>query len=442
MKPTGQQTMVGPYLWKSRIIRSKKGSASQKEVTYRSTSNGVPTTRDGYVADLRNQAQATMSRENPICYLGRKDHPEEIGGNFETHKIEVFLPSWNQTTFSNSSLPSKTSETGIPSPSVDLNQVHRLIRGLVNGVNPEDSGQLQNYILGATPTIYPENTMDVWGTQVIASVIPTNPVADLSTTLAEFASERKFFGIPSEKSTYAGEYLNFQFGVAPTVGFSQDLRKAIDNREKIIEQYERDAGKRVRRKFALPPVITTTKEMRYLPMCWYGQQAVPTSIATFGDLTIRTKTTQWKSFSGAFTYCLPKRGTIGGEIARLDKLYGVNPLNNLFGTGWELTPYSWLVDYFTSAGAYHKNLDAFKQDALVMPYGYVMFSQERELEYTWRGSVNRGSSTRVPYTCSGKMVYTTHQRRRATPYGFGKSSSDLTTKQWSILAALGISRVF
>lgn len=440
MKLKPKQTVVGPYTWQSRVQRNKKTGADSKEFVNRSIALGVVQVgRDGFVSDLRNEVQAILSRENPIHYLGRKNHPEEIGGNFESYKLEVLLDSWAPETFSNTTTTQPSSETVIPSPANELSIVHQLVNG-AGGVAWEDSTALRAWVQGKTPTRYPDNTLDVWGTQVIASVKPTNPVADLSTTLAELASEGKFFELPSEKSTLSGSYLNYQFGMAPTVGFAKDLRKAVRNRDAIIEQYERDAGRRVRRKFATPPVITTTKTLRSSASLYgLGLGAVSSRVASNGTCTVTTTTeTSW-SFSGCFTYYLPPRGTVGGDIARLDKLYGVNPLNNLFGTGWELTPYSWLVDYKTSAGAYQQNIDSFRDDALVMPWAYVTVYQVVTKEYSWTGLVRKGGS-QVSKTYGGVVKTTTIQRRQATPYGFGISTSSLTAKQLSIIAALGISR--
>jgi hypothetical protein len=435
-----KQLVTGPYLWRARLNRNKRG-ASSKEFVNRSVALGVPTAgRDGFVTDLRNEAQTIMSRENPVKLLGRKNHPEDIGGDFESYKIEIFLDSWAPVTFSNTTTTQPSYETIIPSPANELSKIHQLARG--SNPNPEDQTALTAHIKGFVPNAFTSNEMDVWGTQVINSVIPSNPVADLSTTLAELASEGKFFENPlKDSATPSDRYLNYQFGISPTVGFAQDFRKAVKNRDAIIDQYERDAGKRVRRKFDVPPVITTSKSTRSSASL-YGLGLGPASsrISSNGICTVTTKTTVWKSFSGAFTYYIPKREGGLGELDRLDKLYGVNPLNNLTGTGWELTPYSWLVDYFASSGAYNRNIDAFRGDSLVMPYAYVMFTTVKDVEYSWTGNVRFGSS-QVSRTYGGRVVSTTLQRRHATPYGFGLSDSDLTDKQWSILAALGIGRV-
>jgi hypothetical protein len=432
------RTTTGSLGWKSRV-RVHGNHAGKYE--NHETISGIPVAgRDGFVSDLRNEAQTIMSQSNPVQYLGKKGHPEEIGGPFESYKVRAVLDSWNpETAWSTSS---GRSASFIPMAAPELGTVLNVVTP-VSGYNPGETSQVMAKIKTLVPPRISDNTLDVWGTQVIASITPTNPVADLSTTLAELASEGKFFELPSEKSTLSGGYLNYQFGVAPTVGFAKDLRKAVENRDAIISQYERDAGKRIRRQFNPPPIVdTTVKQVRTsAPLYAYGLGTVAADVGSIGTCTVTTKTQTWYWFSGAFTYYIPKRDSVEGDLARLDKLYGVNPLNNLAGTAYELTPYSWLVDYFASAGAYQKNIDAFRQDGLVMPYAYVMADQTITQEFQWVGLVRKGATT-VTRTFGGRLVKQTSQRRRATPYGFGKSSSSLTTKQLSILAALGISRVF
>jgi len=131
------------------------------------------------------------------------------------------------------------------------------------------------------------------------------------------------------------------------------------------------------------------------------------------------------------------------RISELDHLYGILPGA---GTAWELLPFSWLVDYFSSVGDAMQNIDNFARDGLVMPYAYVQRSVKIETEYTWRGALNRGLSfselsTAAPEVISGRIISHSLQRRPATPFGFGVSASSLTLRQASIIAALGLTKV-
>jgi hypothetical protein len=55
----------------------------------------------------------------------------------------------------------------------------------------------------------------------------------------------------------------------------------------------------------------------------------------------------------------------------------------------------------------------------------------------WDGQIVQGSVRN--YTASSNRVYTIKQRRAANPFGFGLTDDDLSLRQKSILAALGIS---
>jgi hypothetical protein len=422
--PTYSNASSG-YFWRSRLR-----SVGIDEDTFMSSTTP---SRNGTVP-VRNDGQTLMSESHPYKLLGKGGN-KEIGGDFKSQRIEVHLEPWGTKQFVRTGPPLGMEETTwLPSADFDvLSQYKRANPGSFDEVH------FRTWLEATHPLPYKSDSyMDNWGASVIASVKPTNPVADLATTLAEFASEGRVFTLPGKAIRPDKEYLNYSFGVSPTVGFAKDLRKAVSNRENIISQYERDSGKRVRRQFNPPPEITTTKQIQSPVSLWsFGFSGPSPYVAGNGTLikTTTNKTYMW--FSGAFTYHLPKRGW-RSDLARLDKLYGVVPQPN--STFWELTPYSWLIDYFTEQGAYQENLDAFRKDGLVMPYGYVMCKQQRTVEYSWTGFVWKGASTES-YTRKGSIQYTTMQRRSATPYGFGITSSQLTTKQLSIIAALGLSKL-
>jgi hypothetical protein len=107
-------------------------------------------------------------------------------------------------------------------------------------------------------------------------------------------------------------------------------------------------------------------------------------------------------------------------------------------TLWNLTPWSWAVDWFSNAGDVISNVDSFQIDGQVMAWGYIMEHTVHRVTYTYKGGTNVDGSPLVvsPVT----LVTETKVRRRANPYGFGVSWNDLSPFQISILTALGISR--
>lgn len=294
---------------------------------------------------------------------------------------------------------------------------------------------IDSFLDGRVPTglSYPE--LVALGVKAIAAVKPTNPTVDLATTLAELWSERKFFSVPGTNSSVSGEYLNYQFGIAPTMGDFQDLRDAIENRDAIIRQYQRDAKKIIRRKFDWEPSTSVEKTTEQTPAFPMGESGLNTYQNPGGLLMTTTTTTQRSWFSGAFKYSIPQ-GSFPSTLAELDRLYGVKPG---LSTAYELVPFSWLVDYFTPIGSLLDNIDSFLMDGLVLPYGYLMTTTEVEKEYSWVGPICDASGTLTPTALFGRIKNVRKQRIPATPFGFGLLPGDLSPKQLSILAALGMS---
>lgn len=271
------------------------------------------------------------------------------------------------------------------------------------------------------------------GTKAISFLSPTNPSADLVTSLAELWAEQKFFAVPGQAGSVSGEYLNYQFGIAPTVSLAKDLRAAAEKADAIIEQYRKDAGRWIRRRYNFTPeVSSTTSRSQTYP------SAVGETLGFYqceiGDLTVTTTTTKKIWFSGAFMYTIP-RGMLPSRVSELDRVYGVMPG---IATGWELLPFSWLADYFTPIGAILKNADDFNQNGLVLPYAYIMATTEVVEHYVWSGSVKDKDGQPQRMALTGTIKRTHQKRIPASPFGFGVVG-DLNPKQLSILAALGLS---
>jgi hypothetical protein len=123
-------------------------------------------------------------------------------------------------------------------------------------------------------------------------------------------------------------------------------------------------------------------------------------------------------------------------VARLDRLYGLRPGVD---TLYQLTPWSWLVDYFSNLGDVIENLNSLTSDGLVIPYAYMM-AEKRIVEHTTLQIEVKRGSVWSPLTVGDRIEYVYQRRIPASPFGFGISDGDLTPKQISILAALGISR--
>jgi hypothetical protein len=306
-----------------------------------------------------------------------------------------------------------------------------------------------------------ENALYAQGSTAIARVLPTNPIADLPTAVGELFNEGLPRGIGSSilgrrrvsPDEISGEFLNYQFGIKPFLADMRAFGKSFARAEALINDYASRAGKKIRRRYNFSPESDTVVYNHPVnPFAYYlagltGQTGMlyAQTIAGGGfpgtrtDVTTRSKRT-W--FSGAFTYYLPYEGRdfasrLAAEEREMRHLYGGISVD----TAWNLLPFSWAADWISNAGDVIHNVAAFARDGLVMPHGYVMekseFLQRRKVEGTVIG--NQADDVFIfdtPVTNSFGIVH--QRRRRATPFGFGLDYSGFTTRQWSILASLGI----
>lgn len=279
-------------------------------------------------------------------------------------------------------------------------------------------------------------TLDAKGTTAIARTEPTRAVADVATFIGELRSD----GIPrlrpdvmraqTKRARAAGsDYLNVEFGWMPLVADLKKFAYAVTQSHEILENYHKHgSGQKLRRRYAFPTQSETWSAERtdFLP--------IPNSNSLgFGRGTIAIRRQQDMWFSGAFRYHIP----IGdGALERFrsyrsdaQKLLGVDLTPEVV---WNVSPWSWLVDWQSNTGDVLHNISAMGRDGLVLEYGYMMchtlFEGSRSARFGPAGYA------------SAIITSDTKLRRPATPYGFGVDIAGLTAKQSAILVALGLSR--
>lgn len=112
---------------------------------------------------------------------------------------------------------------------------------------------------------------------------------------------------------------------------------------------------------------------------------------------------------------------------------------------WDLTPWSWFVDWFTTMGDSVSNAATYspKKGKYAIDYAYVTSKHtvEERLSLGRRGSSWLwGYASLAPRTAVSTAISVTKWRDRATPYGFGTRMGSLTAGQFGILTALGLAR--
>lgn len=290
-----------------------------------------------------------------------------------------------------------------------------------------------------------EVTLDGLGATAISRCAPSSPHAQVYSAIGELRND----GLPAVPGLtalngggLASEYLNFVFGVQPTISDIRKIYSSLKDTEKILKQYIRDSGRLVRRSYSFPveeKVISTTTSKGVLPNGPGSAWSNSYLWQRLGDLTITTLETREVWFSGAFMYYAAdpsgNLGKIARQIQKANHLLGIAPTPSAI---WELQPWSWAVDWVTNIGDVLNNVSMFLTDGMIMPYGYVMEHKLRTIQYTYAGGIAKtyGGGT-TPVTLQQSFYRETKRRRPATPFGFGLELGDFSPRQWAILAALG-----
>ena len=291
------------------------------------------------------------------------------------------------------------------------------------------------------------------GASLIAAVKPTNNVANLAVDLAEAKSEGlpALIGVPTWKDRTnlargaGSEYLNKEFGWNPLASDIRDASYAAANAHKIIEAYERNSGKLVRRRLELP--IETTEVWTsagsaapYFERTDTDNTCIVDSSQPQGLVLQCDRTYRRTWFSGAFTYHLPTGW--GSRFGLVDAAAKAGPLLGIELTPevvWNATPWTWALNWFSNIGQCVSNTSDMIVDGLVIKYGYVMEHYVASRTYYYGGTGKYkpvGTIVVSPVT----LFYETKRRKRASPFGFGLEWSMFTPRQLAITAALGLTR--
>lgn len=302
---------------------------------------------------------------------------------------------------------------------------------------------------------YPDSDAVLDGSRLIRRSIPTAPEAGIAAFLGELREQLPTLvgtllwreGV--SLSSVAGEHLNVEFGIKP---FLSDLTKiclSVKRMHTLIRQFARDSEKITRRRRSLDHSTSSVElpasyQVPGIGLYPWGDGSSSSNYPAgyfLSDLgVVRTIDTVSRDvwFSGAFQYYLNQDDSFLGKMERYEQL-----ANRLLGTRldanviWELTPWSWLIDWFSDSGSFVANLMSLTSDSLVMRYGYLMATTTATRERTQIVTDNYGS--RLMLRDYNEIVEKT--RTQASPYGFGIDVSweNLSPRRWSILAAIGIS---
>jgi len=321
--------------------------------------------------------------------------------------------------------------------------------------------------------------LNVKGATAVAACSPVNQIANAASSIGELLQKHGVPNIPGLRllrsrlvalqtvAKFGEEFLNVEFGILPTISDGRSLLKGMAEIDIRVDQFIRDSGRDVRRKFVFPKEITVsdtilgdrysplgvavanTAPLKAVPGFPSDVTGVPGSFPAFE--TRRRRTVERETwFSGAFTYHIPDSYDTNSKSDRrrlMAKLLGAQPdLNTL----WQLAPWSWAIDWFSDAGTFVKNLQSYLSYGSILRYGYVMetttvtdtFYAGNKITTNFTGNLRLdGSHPPWPVVTPITLRTTVKKRVKANPFGFGISWDGLSPVQLAIAAALGITRV-
>lgn len=267
------------------------------------------------------------------------------------------------------------------------------------------------------------------------------------TRTRDFARSKLVEDMSDVPKAVADNFLNHHFGWAP---FIKDLTKTIELlfvQLDVVKQISRDNGNWIRRGRSMSKTeVTTTISSGYaggLP--WRNEFDLmcnninPSQYSPYSWLQKQTiRSSLWAK--GEFSYYRPEF-----DLTRFDYLSSFNRVRRMLtihglrvnpSTLWQVTPWSWLIDWFTGFGAWLARVQNIQDDGIVAKFLYLMRKVEKttthEVTVNWKDG---------PQTFSWSDSFDSKQREEANnPFGFTLPAGGLSAKQLAILAALGLSR--
>jgi len=311
-----------------------------------------------------------------------------------------------------------------------------------------------------------EGTMQNMAASLMRQSVP----AQSEINLLRIAAEQREFGLLLRASNYrprsvseaAGAYLNYVFGVKPTISDLKSVSEAVLVWDTHIRRYIRAERHRLRRKRSVD-LGTKTQSGTFIGRPGSGFDV----IQGFGGVTVKygmlypsfyrqanypfNVTLRWACTStqrlsqfATFEYFVPRPADLLSRLSRYRQLAESVVGGGLdVPTAYELTRWSWLVDWFVDIGGLLRYQQTVSDNQIVATAsGYSVFQ-----DFLWQltycdlypvvSTEKAGVVSFSPQTVTATAR--THVRRPGNPYSIGPTW-DLSQQQWAILGALGLAR--
>lgn len=242
----------------------------------------------------------------------------------------------------------------------------------------------------------------------------------------------------------ANQFINEQFGWAPFIGDARDLYRAYNNQDRLMADITRQNGNWIKRGGNVLKEDNIEEYANVSNASGYVYPSLTSDFyrgsGSFVDSHLYSQIEREVWFDGSFKFYAPEFDSLSragtgtyGKIMQMMHYYGVRISPTVV---WELTPWTWLVDWFSNAGDIIDNVTSQVFDRLVSRYAYIM---QRSRKWVCNDSIIHLQGGDV--TCSWTQQIVTKKRRAASPYGFDLSNGDLSVRQKLILGALGVTHL-
>jgi hypothetical protein len=327
-----------------------------------------------------------------------------------------------------------------------------------------------NYISNAPPSLANQIVSNAVKNNIASGLIagsnPWAPKASLAQTVLELMKgdiptvlknlRRYLTDLQSLKRTLGSDWLNIQFGWTPlisdimdAVGVLLKLHMLVYASEDARRKRGGDLGTWSRFVENPPEGIGGLYYGSPISAVMSAPYSVPdnSSVPLLAPASIPSGNGKWSRsvsieadyrFSARFHRGARPNSRERGFIEKATELLGLEVTPAVL---WELTPWTWLLDWGSNLGSVAANLSQLDWSNVLLDYAYLTFVVKTTGAISWQGNpaIYAGVSLSHDYIAQS---YTASEkiREQASPYGFSVSWDGLSPFQLSILAALGMSR--
>lgn len=323
------------------------------------------------------------------------------------------------------------------------------VTGPINGhtLTVNGAAQITSITTGVRLSPLSTSTAEANAGKMMRRYRPTKPVFDLTRFIGELKDTPSLFTrgnyIPGSPFDVGGGYLNYQFGISPSISDIQKGAEAIVKSHDIVTNFVRESARRVHRQGSITLSDTTisgesnthagAQSLTVGP--FIVSQALGAPSATFGGPRYRyyLNIRRVQRMFSTFEYFV---GDPDGYTTRMDDY--LSKAKKVLGGGatlpvaYQLTPFSWMLDWFYDIGG----LLSYQQD--VADNGIVQIRGGYVIEDQYHGSVGMFSRPGF-YSGGGTMLYTERVQTRSagSPYSMSPTWS-MDPYKWAIVGALGL----